>query len=262
MGAVILGCLAVTAVEAANTRPRPPVNQAQQRQYQNAFRQNQYRSPLAAMQRVQQQRAQQAMMMNYMRMMGGMYGNNGLGGPGTDGSFTDYKLIPGDDVIVRRYRLLPKDPTDPKAKYTTEELKELKGSDSSLIGYTSSFDDLKVGQTIRCTQAVKRTDPKDPEKVSYVATNTITGTLNQLDGNSLKEFVVRVRGAAVGTAAYGMQQPRNNNNNNNKTNNNKTNNNKTNNNNVTTKDADPNKVVTLIVIYSDDAAVPAVAAQK
>jgi hypothetical protein len=242
IGLAVIGTLMTGAAEgAAPPRPRPNnYNQQRQRQtqqYQNAFRQAQYRSALANM-----QRAQQMAMMNYMRSLAALYGNgNGLGGPGTGGSFTDYRLVPSDDVVVRWYRLPPKDPTDPKAKYTTEELAQLKGDDKNLIGYTAAFDDLKEGQTIRCTQAVKRTDPKDPDKVSYVASNTVSGKLQKLEANSLKEFVVRVRGAATGTAAYAMQpqQRRPNGNNNNNANNN-------------AKEVAPdnNKVVTLIVIYN------------
>ena len=159
--------------------------------------------------------------------------NPNLMNTGGAGSFTDYTLVPADDVTVRCYRLPPKDPDDPKAKYTAEELKQLKGDDPKLIGYACSYDDLKAGQTIRATVTRKRTDLKDPDKVSYVTLYTLTGKLQKLDETSLKQFVIRVQGAAPG---YGGRQVRNNQAANND------------------PAPDPDKLVTQIIIYSDLAA--------
>lgn len=244
IGLVVLGGLLVTAVEAAAPpkRPaqRPPAynrqTQARQAQNRNAFRNNQFRSPLANLQR------QNAAMMNpYARAMAGMYPGYGTNPAGGAAAFTDYAIIPAEDVTVRRYRLPTKDEDGKPKTYTDQEKKELKGDDPALIGYTASYDDLKVGQTVRVTLCRKRTDPKDPDKVTYVSVGQVTGTIQALDPSSLKQFTLRVRSAAVGAMpAYGaprptqQQQPKKN----------------------AEVPADPDKFATLVVIYSENTANP------
>jgi hypothetical protein len=167
-------------------------------------------------------------------MLANMYGMPGTNNPNANGSFTDYVIVPIDDVLTRRYRLPTKDEAGQPKTYTDEERKQLKGDDATLIGYTASFDDLKVGQTVRVSLARKRTDAKDPDKVSYVSVNTLTGTIQKLDATSNKQFTLRVRGATTTTPAYGVprqqQQKKN-----------------------TEVPAEPDKFATLIVMYSDDA---------
>jgi hypothetical protein len=270
----VLGSLMVTSVQGApNTKPPPPKkpappaphphhhndNNAWQQAYmqalQNYYRQLQYQSALARLYYLGQMyqsrgtpnagRTNPAMMNAYGRAMARMYANALNGMNAAANGYTDYVCVPIDDVTVRRYRLPPKDPTDPKAKYTAEELKELKGEDAKLIGYTAKYEELRIGQTVRVTMCRKRVDPKDPDKVTYITLNTMTGTLQKLDENSsMKEFVVRVRG---NINPQQQQQRRNNNNGNNNNGNN-------NNNNITLVPADPDKCATMIVIYSDEAA--------
>ena len=66
----------------------------------------------------------------------------------------DFDLASTPDVAVR-YLELPTEYDDkgnPK-KYTAAELKELKGKDPSLPGYTANFDQLAPGQTVKVTLA-------------------------------------------------------------------------------------------------------------
>jgi hypothetical protein len=70
-----------------------------------------------------------------------------------------------DDVKVRR-----KDPPvefddkgNPK-KYTAKELKEFKGPDPKLPGYTGDFDSLQQDQTVHVTLSKKKEAPKKPGK--------------------------------------------------------------------------------------------------
>jgi len=267
----VLGSLIVTTIQGApapnppKPKPKAPApprknenNNAWQQAYmqalQNYYRQLQYQSALARLYYLGQMyqsrgtgtpnagRTNPAMMNAYGRAMARMYANALNGMNAAANGYTDYVCVPIDDVTVRRYRLPPKDPTDPKAKYTAEELKELKGEDAKLIGYAAKYEELRIGQTVRVTMCRKRVDPKDPDKVTYITLNTMTGTLQKLDENSsMKEFVVRVRG----NINPQQQQRRNNNNNNG-------NNNNGNNNNVTLVPADPDKCATMIVIYSDE----------
>jgi hypothetical protein len=232
-GVTVVGFL-VTGM-AGTAAPRPNNNNAYQaymQALQNYYRQmQQYQSTLARMYQnpranANAARANAAMMNAYARAYANAMNAQNTAANG----FTDYVCVPIEDVTVRRYRLPAKDPADPKAKYTTEELKELKG-DPKLIGYAAKYEDLQIGQTVRVTLCRQRVDPKDPEKVTYITLNTLTGKVQRMDENSsMKQVVVRVRGA---------QQPQRQNNN-------------MNNNNVTEVPADPNKFATMIVIYSDD----------
>jgi hypothetical protein len=263
----VIGLSLVIGVEAAAPKPAPkpaprPNNnnnnaawqQAYMQMLANYYRQLQYQSALARLYYLQQMsprgnpyanRGNAAMMNAYARFMARMYANAMNAYNRAQNGYTDYVCVPIDDVTVRQYRLPPKDPSDPKAKYTAEELKELKGDDPKLIGYTAKYEDLRIGQTVRVTLARKRVDPKDPEKVTYITLSTLTGKIQKLDENStMREFTVRVQG----NINPQLQQQRRNNNNN------ANNNNGNNNNNVTTVPAEPNKFATLIVIYSDNEA--------
>jgi hypothetical protein len=251
LGLTALGFLLLhTGTQGAPNRPAPRANninnaayQAYMQALQNYYRQMQYQSNLARLYYANPRnnpnanRANAAMMNAYARNMARMYANALNNANAAANGFTDYVCVPIDDVTVRRYRLPPKDPTDPKAKYTTEELKELKG-DPKLIGYSAQYADLQIGQTVRVTVCRQRVDPKDPDKVTYVPVSTLTGKLQKMDENSSqKQFTVRVRGNIK------PQPPQQRNNNNGNGNNM---------NNVTEVPADPNNFATMIVIYSDD----------
>jgi hypothetical protein len=232
----VLGCLVVAGVEgAAPKRPAPPPPQNTNAN-QNAFRNNQYRSQLANLQR---------QMTNLQRQMANMQRQNAQNA----NSFTDYDIIPIDECPTRRLRLPTKDEDGKPKTYSEKEKKELKGDDPKLPGYTASWDNLKVGQTCQVTLSRKRTDSKDSDKVTYVTLNTITGTIQKIDPSSQKQLTLRVRGAANANGTVqgvpgqqGMQgvpgqnqqqrnnqQPR-----------------------IVTVPADPDKPCTLIVIVSEN----------
>lgn len=244
-----LGLGVVATVEGANPPPRPNqaalnqqrlqqqrINQQRQRQQQlqqqrqQAWRQAQYRSQLARL----NQARMNALANAYRPPLGfptaGMpfaYGTPGATanpGSGAAGSFTDYMLLPLDDVTVRRLRLPTTDEEGKPKKYSPEELKELKGDNPSLIGYNATYEELKIGQTCRVTIARKRTDPADPEKVTWVTIGQATGKIVKLEDTSIKQLALRV----ATQPTVGGQKKGNN-----------------------EVPADPNKALTMIVILSE-----------
>jgi hypothetical protein len=160
-------------------------------------------------------------MANMMNAANRMMSQNGTGG----GGFTDYTINVDDDANVRRYRLPAVDEDNKPKKYSAEELKQLKG-EGNVIGYSAAYDDLQVGQTISCRLSVQRTDPTDPNKVTWTTVQNLTGKIQKVEATSQKQFVLRVNGVAAG--GYGQQRRGNN-----------------------TVAATPNKLATLIVIYSE-----------
>jgi hypothetical protein len=77
----------------------------------------------------------------------------------------DFELESTPDAKVRRQD--PPVQYDEKGnvkKYTAEELKELKGPDTKLPGYTADWTDLKDGQTIKITLSVPKKDKDNKDK--------------------------------------------------------------------------------------------------
>src|SRR5258707_1201113 len=74
----------------------------------------------------------------------------------------DFDLQAADDVKVRMLNLpdLFDEKGNPK-KYTADELKDLKGSDTKLPGYTSDFSSLKNGQQVTVYLSKPKSDAKD-----------------------------------------------------------------------------------------------------
>jgi hypothetical protein len=83
----------------------------------------------------------------------------------TEKAHKDFDLETIENVKVRLAQL-PTEYDDkgfPK-KYTDKELKERKGPDPKLPGYTASPDDVKVGQIVKLTLARKKPAPKPADK--------------------------------------------------------------------------------------------------
>jgi hypothetical protein len=73
----------------------------------------------------------------------------------------DFDLDALEDVKVRIAQ--PPQQYDDKGnpkKYTSQELKDLKGPDTKLPGYTSEFGDLKIGQTVTVYLTTKKPETK------------------------------------------------------------------------------------------------------
>ena len=60
--------------------------------------------------------------------------------------------------------LPPKDPENPKVKYSAQELKDLKGPNAGLIGYVASVSDLEIGSTVVVYVDKKWKAPMPPAK--------------------------------------------------------------------------------------------------
>jgi hypothetical protein len=98
--------------------------------------------------------AQAAKHLQQLRLHSGRVGHISSGG--APAHFTiktekkEFDLQSVEDVHVRIAKLPPQ--VDGKGKpkaYTDQELKERKGSDTALPGYTSSFEDLRAGQVVK-----------------------------------------------------------------------------------------------------------------
>jgi hypothetical protein len=77
----------------------------------------------------------------------------------------DVKVMTTDDVKVRtKNPPVQYDDKGNKKKYTAKELKELKGNDPKLPGYTAEFNDLKQNQVVEVSLVRKKGDkgPKQP----------------------------------------------------------------------------------------------------
>jgi hypothetical protein len=69
----------------------------------------------------------------------------------------DIELQPTDDMKVRTFQLPPDfDEKGRPKKYSAKELKELKGPDPKLPGYTADFDSLKADQIVKVFLARKK----------------------------------------------------------------------------------------------------------
>jgi hypothetical protein len=73
------------------------------------------------------------------------------------------ELQAGDDMKVRTLQLpVDFDEKGRPKRYSSKELKELRGSDPQLPGYTADFDSLKPDQFVRVYLARKKDAPKPP----------------------------------------------------------------------------------------------------
>lgn len=124
----------------------------------------------------------------------GTTGTTTPGTPGTPESNTlavNHQLQAAETTVVRLFKLPAVDETGNPKKYTPEETKELKGPDPNVIGYNAMFEDLKVGTSCRVSVARKRTDPNDPNKVTWVPTGQLTGKITKIDEGD-KTFTLQV----------------------------------------------------------------------
>jgi hypothetical protein len=77
----------------------------------------------------------------------------------------DFDLEAVENVKVRLAQLpVEYDEKGYPIKHTDKELKERKGPDPKLPGYTASIEDVKVGQTVKLTLARKKPAPKPADK--------------------------------------------------------------------------------------------------
>jgi hypothetical protein len=75
------------------------------------------------------------------------------------GARQDVKVMTTDDVKVRtKNPPVAYDDKGNKKKYTAKELKELKGNDPKLPGYTAEFNDLKQNQVVEVSLVRKKSD--------------------------------------------------------------------------------------------------------
>ncbi len=80
------------------------------------------------------------------------------------GEHKDFDLDSSPTVVVRQAELPAQyDDKGNLKKYTAAELKELKGKNPDLPGYTAEFDNLTVGQTVRVTLAKPKADKDKPK---------------------------------------------------------------------------------------------------
>ena len=76
----------------------------------------------------------------------------------------EFDLESAPEVVVRRLELPAEyDDKGNLKKYTAAELKELKGKNPDLPGYTATFDELRAGQTVRVTLAKPKADKDKPK---------------------------------------------------------------------------------------------------
>jgi len=66
--------------------------------------------------------------------------------------YQEHEIMTIDEVVVRLAEPAPKfDDKGKKVKFTAKELKELKGTDTKLPGYTGDFSDLRSNQMVQCS---------------------------------------------------------------------------------------------------------------
>ena len=121
----------------------------------NVLAQLQFRQQLAA---ERSPANRQRLLLQYLQQSGGLGG----GGYTIRTINKELEIQATDDMKVRTL-LLPVDFDEkgrPK-KYTAKEIKELKGPDPKLPGYTADFDSLKAEQTVRVYLAKKKEPPKE-----------------------------------------------------------------------------------------------------
>jgi hypothetical protein len=101
---------------------------------------------------------------------------------------TDLQMQADDDVKVRIDQ--PPVQYDAKGhpkKYTSAQLKELKGKETKLPGYPSDFDQLKAGDIVKVTLATKKkSDAASNTDQKWLQSGDIVGTLRKVDLRSRK----------------------------------------------------------------------------
>ena len=81
----------------------------------------------------------------------------------------DVKVMTTDDVKVRtKNPPVAYDDKGNKKKYTAKELKELKGNDPKLPGYTAEFNDLKHNQVVEVSLVRKKGDKNAKQPLASV----------------------------------------------------------------------------------------------
>jgi hypothetical protein len=105
----------------------------------------------------------------------------------------DFEFDVEDDVAIRRQQPLPAydDKGEPR-KYTTAELKELKGPDASVPGYPADFTDLKPGRTVTVHLVPSGSDSKSAKK-----SQQLTATVVHVDEKKRK-LKIHVESLALG----------------------------------------------------------------
>ena len=81
----------------------------------------------------------------------------------------DVKVMTIDDVKIRtKNPPVAYDDKGNKKKYTAKELKELKGDDPKLPGYTAEFNDLKQNQVVEVSLVRKKSDKGGKQPLASV----------------------------------------------------------------------------------------------
>jgi len=81
----------------------------------------------------------------------------------------DVKVMTADDVKVRtKNPPVAYDDKGNKKKYTAKELKELKGNDPKLPGYSAEFNDLKQNQVVEVSLVRKKSDRNAKQPLASV----------------------------------------------------------------------------------------------
>ncbi len=81
----------------------------------------------------------------------------------------DVKVMTIDDVKIRtKNPPVAYDDKGNKKKYTAKELKELKGDDPRLPGYTAEFNDLKQNQVVEVSLVRKKSDKGGKQPLASV----------------------------------------------------------------------------------------------
>jgi hypothetical protein len=105
----------------------------------------------------------------------------------------DFEFDVDDDVAIRRQQPLPAyDDKGQPRKYTTAELKELKGPDASVPGYPADFTDLKPGRTVTLYLVPSGGDSKSAKK-----SGPLTATVVHVDEKK-KKLKIHVESVAIG----------------------------------------------------------------
>ncbi|MFN4259944.1 MAG: hypothetical protein ACK4RK_11680, partial [Gemmataceae bacterium] len=107
--------------------------------------------------------------------------------------YKDFQVRIADDVKVRAMQ--PLETYDEKGnikKYTSEELRELKGSDARLPGYAASFNELGSGHVVRVYLTMEKPGPNGT--TTKVSAGTAEGIIANITTGSL---TLRMQGVGL-----------------------------------------------------------------